>query len=172
MKRKIMTSRPILDEIEEMRWQLKEYERVGTQFRQSEGILRAILESTADGILVIDERGKVVYANAHFYEMWNIPESIVRTRDDRKLTLYVMDQLVDPRGFEERVKVLYQTRQTAFDTIDFKDGRIFERYSRPLIIKDEILGRVWSFRDVSFYKKAEELALRENAKLSAILSGM
>ncbi|MBW1871045.1 MAG: PAS domain S-box protein, partial [Deltaproteobacteria bacterium] len=172
MPNKPATTKPALDELKDLRRKLKEHERLEARFRQTEGTLRAILESTADGILVIDEQGKVIYANERFGEMWHIPESVIETRDDRELIPFVLDQLVDPQDFEARVKVLYQTREAAFDTIHFKDGRLFERYSRPLMVKNKITGRVWSFRDVTFYKTAEELALRENAKLSAMISGM
>ena len=44
----------------------------------------------------------------------------------------------------------------SFDTIELLDGKIFERYSQPQYLEDEIVGRVWSFRDVTQKKRVDE----------------
>ena len=123
-------------------------------------LLHEIIESTADGILVVSNEGETLYANARFAEMWRIPTELIETRNDDKLLAFVLDQLTEPDAFLSRVRELYQTAREDFDTLMFKDGRVFERYSRPLIDEGLAGGRVWSFRDITDRRRAED-ALRE-----------
>jgi PAS domain S-box-containing protein len=130
-------------------------------------LLNSSIESTADGILVVDREGKIVRSNQKFLQMWNIPESMVAARDDNKALSFVLDQLKDPDSFISRVKELYaRPEEKSFDVIEFHDGRYFERYSQPQEIEGKILGRVWSFRDVTDRKKAEEAVKRNEMELT------
>ena len=128
--------------------------------RRSLALLRSTLESTADGILVVDRDGRMVSFNRRFAQMWGIPGEILDSRDDRKALAYVTDQLVEPEGFERKVRELYaDPLGESFDVLLFRDGRVFERYSIPLLADGQADGRVWSFRDASERRRAEE-ALR------------
>lgn len=127
---------------------------------ESLSLYKATLESTADGILVVDLEGRMVSWNQKFMAMWRLPEEIKAERDDAKALAFVLDQLVDPEGFLRKVSELYaQPAAESSDTFHFKDGRVFERYSIPQYLDSTIVGRVWSFRDVSARVQAED-ALR------------
>jgi PAS domain S-box-containing protein len=128
--------------------------------------LRGTLDATADGILAIDSNGKIIFSNKVFAGLWKIPQTIVDMGDDNALLGHVLEQLLDPEAFLKKISFLYNSLDNSFDTIDFKDGRIFERYSIPLKVDNsQQIGRVWSFRDVTEQKK-NELDL-QNAKLAA-----
>jgi diguanylate cyclase (GGDEF)-like protein/putative nucleotidyltransferase with HDIG domain/PAS domain S-box-containing protein len=146
-----------------VRQRTEELERANAALRHSEALARATIESTADGILVVDRSGNVAYANAKFASLWRIPQELLDTRNDEQMLAFVLEQLVDPDAFIARVRELYASDREDFDTLLFKDGRVFERYSRPLCGADrEIEGRVWSFRDVTARRRTEEL-LRKQA---------
>ncbi len=121
-------------------------------------ILRTTLESTTDGILLVDKNGKIEDYNKKFIKMWNIPNSLAETGNDDTLINFVLDQLINPEDFVKKVRYLYANPQEeSFDILEFKDGRVFERYSRPQRQEEIIAGRIWSFRD----KTENETARRE-----------
>jgi PAS domain S-box-containing protein len=128
--------------------------------------IRATLESTGDGILVVNERGKITAFNEKFGELWRIPKSILASSDENKVVSYVSSQLTDPERFHLRVAELYaHPNEQSDDVIELKDGRIFERHSHPQRVRGKNVGRVWGFRDVTERTRAEEV----RSKLAAIV---
>ncbi len=125
--------------------------------RESEIQLQSILGSTADGILAVDNDGKVIRTNRRFTDLWRIPQALLDGKDDRQLLDYVVSQLAEPEAFLGKVKMLYQSDLELLDVVNFKDGRIFERFSSPLMLEHSIIGRVWSFRDITERKRKESL---------------
>jgi PAS domain S-box-containing protein len=143
-----------ITELKETEQALRRSER---DFRNSLSLLQATLDSTADGILVVDRHGKISIFNRKFAEMWRIPEDLLQTGEDERALSFVLDQLKNPDGFLAKVRELYgHPEAESQDVVEFKDGRVFERYSLPQRIGGECVGRVWSFRDVTDRRRAEE----------------
>jgi PAS domain S-box-containing protein len=156
----------------ELAIQNKELHRAHEALKYSLSLLSAALESTADGLLIVNRDGKVARYNQKFAEMWKIPQDVLAGNDDDVLLDYVMTQLADPGQFLAKVREMYgQPEQSSFDRIDFMDGRVFERYSQPQKIENTVVGRVWSFRDITEHKRSNE-ALQKALDDIKILRGL
>ncbi|MFO2978410.1 EAL domain-containing protein [Legionella pneumophila] len=127
------------------------------KLNQTLAITRSTLESTTDGILVVSLENKIQFYNKKFLDMWKFKEDEFLLLDDKLAIEIAKNQLVEPEKFVERINDLYTNPdQNSFDELIFKDKRIFERYSMPNRVGDKIIGRVWSFRDVTERKKMEQ----------------
>jgi PAS domain S-box-containing protein len=131
--------------------------------------LNAILNYTADAILAVDSDGHVMRFNRQFADMWRLPQRLLDVGDDAALLTAVLDQFEDPESFLTRVRDLYASARNDMDTLAFKDGRVIERYSSPLLLRGENVGRVWSFRDVTHRKLAEQAMMHSEQRHRAIV---
>jgi diguanylate cyclase (GGDEF)-like protein/PAS domain S-box-containing protein len=136
---------------------ITERKRAERELAQSLSLVTATLESTADGILVVDAEGRISHFNEEFRRMWRIPADILRAGDDQRAISSVLEQLVDPDLFLRKVRDLYDHPDAkSFDILHFKDGSVLERYSQPQRQGGKSVGRVWSFRDVTERKRFED----------------
>lgn len=129
----------------------------GHDLAASLALLTATLESTADGILVVSNEGRVLGHNTKFAQMWRVPESLFDSGSAAELIAYVLDQLADPAGFTARIAELGSSPDVvARDDIELADGRVFSRYSQPHVVAGIPTGRVWSFRDGTSERRLEQ----------------
>ena len=148
----------------QLKTEIADRKRVEAALQESESVLKATLESIDDGVLVVSATGFVSHYNFRFREIWSIPEETMSSHEDEKLIDYVLPQLLDPEGFMARTGEIYRTSQTTEDILRFKDGRILERFSYPMVREGGEGGRVWFFRDITERMRAEE-ALKESRSL-------
>ncbi|AKJ03722.1 signal transduction histidine kinase [Archangium gephyra] len=145
--------------------QALEKEREGLEARVAErtrelarflSLLHSSLESTADGLLVVDRKGHITAMNQRFAELWRLPASVLESGDDARALGFIREQLVEPDVFLSRVEYLYAHPELeSEDEVQLTDGRVFHRVSRPQLLGEEIVGRVWSFRDITLRRRAE-----------------
>ena len=120
------------------------------ELRRSYSILKAQQEASPDGILVVNADREIVSYNQRFAELWGIPDEVVARGADEEALGWALRQVEDPDGFIATVKDLY-ARPTASsnDEVRLRDGRVFDRYSRPIQHGRTIFGRIWYFRDIT-----------------------
>ena len=136
-----------------------EKKRAEASLVESNTILKATQEASADGICLVDDRGAVVSFNHRFIEMWRIPaELIEELRDKRQLMACVLSSMQKPDEFVEKINFLHaHPEASSRDEITLRDGRLFERYSAPALAPGgHSYGRVWSFSDITERKRYEQ----------------
>ncbi|HEY7372412.1 MAG TPA: AAA family ATPase [Polyangia bacterium] len=123
--------------------------RFEDQLRSSVSLLQATLESTGDAIVVVDTAGRAVQLNRRFTETWG-------DGAERPGELFDLRKLRRPAAFRDQLATLaLHPDDNSFGIVEFEDGRIFESYSQPQRMDGRVVGRVWSFRDVTERERAE-----------------
>ncbi|SFN46962.1 PAS domain S-box-containing protein/diguanylate cyclase (GGDEF) domain-containing protein [Nitrosospira briensis] len=166
----IKTSHVILETRERIYHELREakkaLEKKTAELNGSLSMLRAIMESTADGLFVTDKHGNVLYYNRIYMNMWPVPGKLMRRARHRLIIQYCSGQLRNPDEFMRLTREIYTTWPTeSFDVLQFNDGRIFEQYTKTKILDGQDTGRVWSFRDITERRQADTY----KAQLAAIV---
>jgi PAS domain S-box-containing protein len=136
---------------------ITERKQAEEKLKFSNVILSTEQDVSIDGILVVDESGKIISFNRRFIEIWGIPQDVVASRSDERALQSVIDKLADPEEFLARVNYLYANRdEKSREEIALKDGRVLDRYSVPMSGSDgKYYGRVWNFRDITEQKRVE-----------------
>ena len=143
-----------------------ESKRVENELISTIFMLKSVLDTTADGLLVVDLDKNVISSNSQFTDMWQIPYELLSRKEGLALLSHVQSQLSDPTAFMNKVKWLFdQPEEEAFDEVRFLDGKIFEWYSKPHRIEGKTAGRVLSFRDVTEKRQAFETIRNHNRDL-------
>ncbi len=135
--------------------------------RQAVSLLDATLETTADGIVVVSNTGQITGVNEQYLRLWGMPREILAEDDASALVRFIAKQLLDPDSFKAKVAELYANHELhSQDLLEFQDGRTVELYSRPQKVAEEVVGRIWNFRDVTSRTVAQDQARRALEELA------
>ncbi|MBE9108112.1 EAL domain-containing protein [Nodosilinea sp. LEGE 07298] len=146
--------------------QAQQLNQLNQALTQARSLLDTILESTADGILVMDSDWHVCYFNSRFLRQWGIPpdleEEVTRNGGTTNAYHFVLSQTKDPEAFNAATqRMMADLNQKTFDRIELTSGRILERHGRPHRVGDRTVGKVLTYHDVTERHRAE-VALRDS----------
>ncbi len=132
------------------------------QLHAANSLLSATLDATAEGVLVLDQDGHVTLCNQRFVEMWNLGAEFDSVPAEQRSLRHIVGRLRDPEEFLARVIELQRNPDAeTHDVVEFADGRVLERDSRPRRLAGDIVGRVWSFRDITAHRMLQQELARQ-----------
>ena len=129
------------------------------ELQQKTALLEAQLNSSIDGILIVDQEGKTALQNQRLIDIFKVPQHLANEEADEDRLRWVAGMTKNPKQFVEKVLHLYaHPDEISRDEIEFKDGTFLDRYSAPVVGKDgKNYGRILTFRDITERKRADEL---------------
>lgn len=132
-------------------------EQAESKLVRSYSLLQAAMDSTADGILVTSRSGRIESYNKKLREMWGMPDSLLEANRTDVATQFMANQLNDSETFQLRLREIDEDPDSVYsDILELKSGRILERYSAPHRFEQSVLGRVFSFRDITNQREHEK----------------
>jgi PAS domain S-box-containing protein len=139
----------------------------GSTSMLNETLLQTVLEATADGILILNNAGQVLYSNRQLADREYLPASVFEQSEDKILLENLLPQLNHAAVFSDLVQAEYaQPEQETQSLMEFIDGRVFERYSKPYYGQGKPIGRVISCRDVTQQHQAIAALKQSEQRLS------
>ena len=149
---------------------ISERKQAKEEFEENLSLLTSTLAATADGILVVDSGNKIVTYNQQFVDMARIPDDVIGSMDNARVTVFVMDQLLNADVLTERIEQLnLHPENQIYDVLEFKDGRVYESYSHPRSLGGKVVGRVVSFHEITERRQSEQALLQSEKKYRTIL---
>jgi len=125
-------------------------------------LLRATIEASGDGILVIDNESRYVTFNQAFVDIWHMPESILNSGDADRSRQHTLGQVKEPKALDA-VMQSAGSHEEVSGTFELLDGRFIECRAAPRHFDGQVIGHVWTFRDLTAWMQAED-SLRRLAR--------
>jgi signal transduction histidine kinase/FixJ family two-component response regulator len=146
-----------------------EHTRAEEELRWKTAFLEAQVNSSIDGILVVDEQGKKLLQNQRMTDLWKIPQDIADEKDDAAQIQFITRRAKNPNEFAGKIAYLNShPDEVSRDEIDLIDGTVLDRYSSPVRDKaGKYYGRIWAFRDIT-QRRTLEAQFRQAQKMEGI----
>ncbi len=136
-------------------------------------LIETVFELAGVGILVTGADRKVLNVNKHYLSIWGLEADHVYNGDPDEVIAFCRAQVFDESELSESMRFLLDNpNENDAKSLFFKDGRIVERYTEVLRIKDDVIGRVWFYRDVTTRLQSETKLIESEMQNKAILDAI
>jgi signal transduction histidine kinase/DNA-binding response OmpR family regulator len=145
------------------------FDRIGMlkDLQRTNLLLHAQKEAVIDGILAVDEQGRIVSFNRRFCEMWNIPHNLFMG-DGLEPEFHNGSPLGTFFIKSDLPEVLISLIETTYDDPDvvrhgeiIYGDRVFDYYTSPVSSEqNKFFGLIWCFRDITAKKQADLLQMQ------------
>jgi PAS domain S-box-containing protein len=123
-------------------------------------VLRAVLETATEGVLLTDAERSVIAWNDRFLEIWKMPETALASRDFRKILEHVSKELTDVGRYLARISEIAAAKEKTYDLLELADKTWVEQHSSPILLGETIVGRAWWFRIANERQQSDLLSRR------------
>ncbi|PZV11324.1 MAG: hypothetical protein DCF20_19630 [Pseudanabaena sp.] len=152
---------------------ITERKRIESTLEEFVSLQKATFESIADGVLAVDQRGHISSYNQRFVDMFLLTPEVLDMPDYELRLEFLSVKMLDPQEFMLRSQEFYRHPELeSYDLLELIDGRVVERYSRPQKLGDQIIGRVWSFQDITARVRAEQSLEEQKTYLRLIIDSI
>lgn len=136
-------------------------------------MIHATLNSTAEGILVVNHSGYIQHWNRRFIDLWGVPEEVLETHEVCNLRPFMASQMSNPDAYLADITAWFEhPDKVVSSTLALANGKMYAMYTQPQRIGEEVVGRVWSYSDITERKRAEDAANAANRAKSEFLANM
>jgi PAS domain S-box-containing protein len=126
-------------------------------------LLTSTIEANTDGIAAVDLQSRFVTYNSRFVEIWGLPEDIVRSGNAEASFAYACERVRNADACRAMLEGA-ASGQEASGLMEMLDGRLIECKATPRSLDGEVVGRLWTFRDVTArVRDAESLEKSEES---------
>ena len=178
LSRQVVAQLELRRSANELRQTVVNLEKTQEELRGRTAFFEAKVNSSIDGVLVVDSQGKKILQNKRVHELWKTPPHFMNDEDDRRQLEWITGVIVNPEQFLKKVAHLYShPDEVSQDEVELKDGTILDRYSSPVVGQDgKYYGRIWTFLDITERRanerKIEQLRNEHRTILNSVSEGV
>jgi PAS domain S-box-containing protein len=137
---------------------INERRKAEEELQRKTALMEAQVDSSLDGMVVVNEQGQKILQNQRFVDLWETPSHIADDPDDAQQTRWNASMVKDPENFIARLAYLdAHPDESTREEIELKNGTVLDRYTAPVIGKDgKHYGRIRMVRDITERRRTEE----------------
>lgn len=114
-------------------------------------LLNSTMESSSDGIIIIGKKGNIIRWNSSFEKIWTMPKELINSRKSLAVLDFICSQIRNAEIFKTKIETLCNSsEEVIFGCLELSsNSELVEWSSRPQKVDADVIGRVWSFRNIS-----------------------